>query len=353
MRPRFGVWSRAAHATLWFFAGGAASMAHAQSVESFYKGRTVTIFVPSGAGGVNDTAARLVGRHLPRFLPGAPRTVVENVPGAGGLTLANRLYNTLEKDGSVISILERGTPQAAIQGDPAARFDPAKLTWLGSLSSYGNDAYLLTVHKNYPAQTLADIRKPGKPAKIGTSGPGATNRTVPLIGRELMGLNLELVRGYTGAPQIFLAMFNGELDAQIIGLSALRGQQAAAWRDGVFRPLVAFGRTSRHPDLPDVPIARESVRDAEGLQLLDFTELPFFMALPFAAPPGLPGERAEALRKAFIDMARDPDVVREGIALQLDMTPVDAAAMNALVARAAATPRSVVERYTRITSALN
>ncbi len=327
--------------------------ARAQSVEAFYKGRTITIFVPSGAGGVNDTAARLVSRHLPRFLPGAPRAVVENAPGAGGLTLANRLYNTLEKDGSVISVLERGTPQAAIQGDPAARFDPAKLTWLGSLSSYGLDAYLLTVHKSFPATSVADLQKPGKPAKIGTSGPGATNRTVPLVAKELMGLNLELVRGYTGAPQIFLAMFNGELDAQIIGLSAIRGQQAAAWRDGVFRPIVAFGRTTRLPDLPDTPIAREFVKDVEGLQLLDFTEMPFFMALPFAAPPGLPPERADALRKAFIAMARDPDFVKEGLALQLDVTPIDAAAMDALVGKAAATPKSVIERYTRVTGALN
>ena len=182
---------------------------------------------------------------------------------------------------------------------------------LGSLSSYGDDAYLLTVHQRHEARTLADLQKPGKPVKIGTSGPGATNRTVPLIGKELFGLNLELVRGYTGAPQIFLAMFNGEIDAQIIGLSALRGQQLAAWRDGVFRPLVGFGRRARHPDLPDTPIAWELAKDAESRQLLDFTEMPFFMALPFAAPPGLPPDRADALRGAFMAMANDGEFRRE------------------------------------------
>ncbi len=330
-----------------------ASAAHAQSVEAFYKSKAVTLVVPTGAGGVNDTAARLVARHLPRFLPGAPRVNVENIPGAGGLTLANRLYNTMERDGSLIATFERGTAQTAIQGDPNARFDPSRINWLGSLSSYGDDAYLLTVHKSHPANNFADLAKLERPLKLGASGAGATNRTVPLIARELMGLNLELVRGYTGAPQIFLAMLGGELDGQVVGLSAMRGQQNAALREGVFRPLLAFGRTARHPDLPDVPIAREFVRGAEALQLLDFTELPFFMALPFAAPPGLPPERAEALKKAFIDMARDSDFVKEGLSLQLDISPIDAAAMNALVLKAAATPKAVVERYTRVTGALN
>ena len=331
----------------------ASAPAPAQGVEQFYKGRTLTILVPSGAGGVNDTAARLASRHLPRFLPGAPRVVVENIPGAGGLTLANRLFNTIERDGSVIAVLERGTPQSAIQGDANARFDASKLTWLGSLSSYGNDAYLLTVHQRHAAHTLADVQNAAKPLKMGASSPGATNRTVPLIARELMGLKLELVRGYTGAPQIFLAMLNGELDSQIVGLSALKGQQGAAWRDGVFRPLVAFGRTSRLPELPDVPIAREFVKDDAARQLLDFTELPFFMALPFAAPPDLPAERAAALRKAFSEMAGDPAFVQEGLGLQLDISPIDSAALGDLILKAAATPRDVIERYTRIVGALN
>ena len=212
---------------------------------------------------------------------------------------------------------------------------------------------MLTVHKNHHARSLADLQTPGKPAKIGASGPGATNRSVPLVAKELMGLNLELVRGYTGAPQIFLAMFNGEIDAQIVGLSAIRGQQAAAWKDGVFRPMLAFGRTTRHPDLPDTPIARDVVKDAEGLLLLDFAEFPFFMALPFAAPPGLPPERADALRKAFIEMTQNPEFVKEGLALQLDISPIDAAAVSTLVARAIATPKLIIERYTRVTAGTN
>src|SRR5207302_5209734 len=114
-------------------------------------------------------------RHLGKHLPGNPTIVVQNLQAAG-LVLANRIYSNSEKDGSVIAIIERGTPQLAVQGDPNARFDPLKMTWLGSVSSYANDAYVLWVNTTYSAKTVADLKQPGGPvARIGTTGPGATN----------------------------------------------------------------------------------------------------------------------------------------------------------------------------------
>src|SRR5882672_7978894 len=122
-----------------------AERAAAQSVEHFYRGRTINFLVASAPGGVNDLMARLISRHLANHIPGKPSIVVQNLQAAG-LVLANRIFAGAEKDGSVIAILERGTPQLAVQGDPNARFDPLKMTWLGSVSSYANDAYLLQVN---------------------------------------------------------------------------------------------------------------------------------------------------------------------------------------------------------------
>src|SRR5262245_24804018 len=113
--------------------------AAAQTVEQFYRGRTVNFLVASVPGGVNDLSARLIARHLGRHIPGNPTLVVQNLQSSG-LVLANRIFAGSEKDGSVIAILERGVPQLAIQGEPNARFDPMKLGWLGSLSSYADDA---------------------------------------------------------------------------------------------------------------------------------------------------------------------------------------------------------------------
>ena len=140
----------------------------AQSVEQFYKGRTVTLIVGFAPGGINDISGRLVARHLGRFIPGQPTVVVQNLPGAGGLVTANRLFNVAENDGSVIAGLGRAVPQLAIQGHPNANFDPLKFTWLGSLSSYADDAYLMLVNAKHPAKSVADL---GSPAIRSSSAP--------------------------------------------------------------------------------------------------------------------------------------------------------------------------------------
>ncbi|MGH6676666.1 MAG: hypothetical protein ACRECE_10670, partial [Xanthobacteraceae bacterium] len=123
----------------------AASSAGGQPVEQFYKGRQITMVVGSAPGGINDISARFVARYLGKYIPGHPVIVVENQPGAGGITAANRLANVDPQDGTVIAKLERAVPLLAAQGDPNVHFDPEKLTWLGSLSSYANDAYLMLV----------------------------------------------------------------------------------------------------------------------------------------------------------------------------------------------------------------
>src|SRR5712691_3325003 len=112
--------------------------AMAQSIEHFYKGKSITMLVGTAPGGINDISARLVARHLGRFIPGNPSFIVQNNPGGGGLVTANRVYNTAEKDGAVLAKLERAVPQLQIQGNPNASFDPLKFTWLGSLSSYAD-----------------------------------------------------------------------------------------------------------------------------------------------------------------------------------------------------------------------
>jgi tripartite-type tricarboxylate transporter receptor subunit TctC len=320
--------------------------ATAQSVESFYRGRTVTMLVGTSPGGINDISARLVARHLSRFLPGNPTIVVQNNPGGGGLVTANRLYVNSDKDGSVLAKLERAVPQLAIQGNSNAQFDPAKFTWLGSLSSYANDAYLMLVNANHPAKTVADLKITR--AVLGADNAASSNLIFAVIAKEVVGLNVSVVRGYTGAAPLFLAMQRGELDGQMVGLSSVRTGQRDLWTKGAFRPLLAFGRDRRHPEFADMPIGRELAGDSDARALIEFAELPFFMALPFAAPPGLPPDRAEALQTAFMAMCRDKAFVEEAQTLGIDMSPIDGTAILTLLARTAATPRDVIARYNAI-----
>jgi tripartite-type tricarboxylate transporter receptor subunit TctC len=325
-----------------------ARQAAAQSVEPFYKGRTVTMLVGTSPGGINDISARLVARHLSRFLAGNPNIIVQNNSGSGGLVTANRLYFNSDKDGSVLAKLERAVPQLAIQGNPNAQFDPAKFTWLGSLSSYADDAYLMLINANHAAKSVADLKAPGVPVVLGADNAASSNLIFAVIAKEVLGLNVNVVRGYTGAAPLFLAMQRGELDGQMVGLSSVRTGQRDLWTKGAFRPLMAFGRTRRHAAFPDMPIGRELTGDPGALALIEFAELPFFMALPFAAPPDIPPDRAKALQTAFMAMCRDKIFVEEAEKLGIDMSPIDGDAILTLLARTAATPNDVIARYNAI-----
>ena len=333
-------------------AGGAVALAsgsaHAQSVESFYKGKTITLFVATSPGGNYDLNGRLVSRHLGRFIPGNPSIVVQNVPGAGGLLMANRLANTIERDGLTISIMERGTPQTAYEGDVNARFDPLTLTWLGSLSSYATDSYLLLVNDKNPARSVDDLRT--MRTRLGGDAPGSTNLTFAIIARDLLKLNVQVIRGYHGAAPMFLAMQSGELDGQIIGMGSVRGAQQTLWNTKQVRPLLQFGRLTRHPDLPDVPTARELVKDPAELALLEFAEIPFFLALPFVAPPNIPADRAQALQTAFMKMVADPLFLEDAERSKFEISAIDGKAVRALVQKMADTPKDVVKRYSDMVS---
>src|SRR5258705_8987444 len=158
----------------------------AQTAEQFYRGKTINFLVASVPGGVNDLTARLISRHLTKHIPGNPNIVVQNLQSSG-LALINRVYNTPEKDGLLIGIVERGAPQVAIMGDPNARFDPHKITWLGSVSSYGHDAYTLSVNASFYAKTVEDLRTTERPsAKIGSTGAGATNGIFTNIAKDVL-----------------------------------------------------------------------------------------------------------------------------------------------------------------------
>jgi tripartite-type tricarboxylate transporter receptor subunit TctC len=325
-----------------------AQPAAAQSVEQFYKGRSITMLVGTAPGGINDISARLVARHLGRFIPGNPTFVVQTNPGAGGLVTANRLYHNAEKDGTVIAKIERAVPQLQIQGDRNANFDPLKFTWLGSLSSYADDAYLMLVMATNPVQSVYDLKKPGVSVTLGADNSASSNLIFALISRDILGLNIKIVRGYHGAAPMFLAAQRGELDGQMVGLSSVRTGQKDLWGKKAFRPLMHYGRTTRLPEFPDIPSGRELTADRNALALIEFAELPFFMSLPFAAPPGLPPERAKALRTAFAEMYKDETFVAEAKKLGFDVSPIDGDAVMKMIARSAATPRDVIDRYNAI-----
>jgi tripartite-type tricarboxylate transporter receptor subunit TctC len=329
---------------------GVSGDAFAQEVEQFYRGRTITLVIPTAPGGINNLSGRLVAKHLGRFILGNPTIISENRPAGGGLGLANSFANGALRDGSTIAILQRGIAQLAIQGDKSAKFDPLTLTWLGSLSSFATDAYILVVNARHPAKTVRDLAPPAPPALIGGDDPGSTNLTFALVARDALKLNIEVKDGFAGAPGMFFAMMQGDLDGQVIGLNSIRANQAALWNAHEVRVLLQFGRKARHPLLPDVPLASELTKDPAALSVIAFTEAPLYMALPFLAPAGIPAERASALQRGFMAMVRDKDFLADAEKAKLDITPIDGPAVRDIIVKMAATPKDVIARYNKITS---
>lgn len=326
-------------------AGASGGTARAQSVEQFYKTHQITMVVGNAPGGINDISARFVARYLGKYIPGNPAIVVENQPGAGGIIAANRLANVFPKDGTYLAKLERAVPLLAIQGDPNVQFDPLKLTWLGSLSSYARDAYLMLVMATNPIKSVAELKAGSKSISLGGDNAASSNVIYATIAKQSLGLNIKVVTGYRGAAPMFLAMQRGEIDGQVVGYSSVRTGQRTLWNEHAFRALMQFGRKTRHPDFANIPTAYELTKDPAAQALLNFADLQFYISLPFAAPPGIPADRAAALQTAFMAMCKDPEVVAAGEKLGIDMSPIDGAAVRGAISKAAATPRDVIARY--------
>jgi tripartite-type tricarboxylate transporter receptor subunit TctC len=317
--------------------------ANAQTVADFYRGKTMQMVVPFSAGGIYDISTRILARHMPRFIPGQPNMVVQNQPGGGGILAANRLASAVDKDGLTIASVSRGIPQLALVGEPNISFDPAKLTWLGSISSYSDDAYLLTVMANNKVNTVAESQN-GALLNLGGVGAGATNTTFAMLARDLLGMKIEVIRGFPGANDVWLAMERGELDGQVIDISAIKSSRPNFWNEKKVKFLVQFGRATRLESMPDVPTGRELVKNADDRALLEFAESPFFMALPYAAPPGVPADRVQALREAFMSATATTDFLTEATKIGLNVSPIDGAAVDKIVEAAAQTAKPIRDR---------
>src|SRR2546421_7210836 len=303
----------------------AVAHAHADAVADFYKRRHVDLIVGSGPGGGYDIYARLLARHLGKFIPGHPPIIVQNMPGGGSLRAVNFLYNLAPKDGTAIGTFTRNMPLIGLLGGNAnVQFDPRRLTWLGSASSFVNDAYILIVRKDAPVKSIDEARRADLPGLVlGATADGGTGNDVPIILRDTIGLHVKQVVGYPDSASIFLAIERGEVHGRTVDLSTVRSVKPEWLKpDGGFRVFVQFARATRHPDFPDVPTARELAQNEAARALIQLAELPYAMSRPFAAPPDLPPDRAKALQRAFLAVHDDPQYLEDAAKLRVDVSPI-------------------------------
>lgn len=285
-------------------------LALAQSAKPFYEGKTLNIVVASGPGASTDIGARLVGRFLGKHIPGNPNTLVQNLPGAGGLVAANQLYNLTKPDGLTILAVTRSNYLDQMVGKSEVRFDFRKFQWVGS---FNKSPMMIACRSDTPYKSIATMKSAKIPPRFGQAGTGSISYVFANLVSKIFDMKIKNVLGFGSGREIDLGMARGEADCRATSdVTVIR----APWNEWIKDQFVTFV-LQQGPEksrlLPPVPTVTETA-PPEGKPfvslmgiVLAYTEFD----RPFAAPPGMPKERLQILRESFERMLKDPEFAAE------------------------------------------
>jgi tripartite-type tricarboxylate transporter receptor subunit TctC len=317
-----------------------APQASAQTAEEFYKGKQIRVVVGTAAGGDYDVWARLLARHIVRHIPGNPAPIVENMPGAGSLVSTNYLYNVAPRDGTVIGMVSRSMPAAAVMQVPNVRFDPVKFHWLGSPEVNNLVLYINNATSIGKVPDLLD-----RELIVGATGLAQGITVGPLMVRNLLGMKLKVVTGYRSPGDMALAAGRREVDAFSNTIGGPAGARRPWVESGQMRVLFNF-----EPDpVPGLgaPSIFEFIKSDEHRQVMTFFASNVLLGRPIMTTPGVPADRVAALRRALDAVMKDPALLREAETMGLEVAPLNGEKLTALVARVASTPAEIVQRAER------
>jgi tripartite-type tricarboxylate transporter receptor subunit TctC len=315
------------------------SAANAQAASEFYKGRNLELDISSSVGGGYDAYARVLARHIGRFIPGSPIVVAKNMEGAGGLRLANFLYNAAPKDGTTFAALYRGTVFDPLLGGKGAQFDATRFTYIGS----ANDEVSVCVAWHTTGITSFEqvLRKE---LVVGASGPSADTYQFPKILNGVLGTRFKVIAGYPGGNDIDLAMERGEVQGRCgWSWTSLKATRRSWLTEKKISILFQMG-LSRHPDLPNVPLVIDLARNDDDKAILKLIFARQVMAWPYIAPPNVPNDRAETLRAAFTDTMKDGDFLADAEKSLLEIRSVNGEDIQKLVEDIYRTPPAIARR---------
>jgi hypothetical protein len=307
----------------------------------FYQGKTLTMIVGFAPGGGVDTTARVVARHLARFIPGAPALIVQNMEGAAGLVAMNYLAKRVAADGLTIAMPGRSWYVEGALRDPGVAFDVDKLTFIGSPGGVNSALYLRT---STGIENLAALKASPRLLTFGTLGATTPTAMVPAL-LAMQGYPVKLISGYVSTARVLVALEQGELDGFWTVEDSFARRHDLIDKNMV-RPIL-----QARPHFHDVPLLGD-VLPASQRPLLALLEAPDNFGLPIVGPAGIPPERADVLRHAFLAMAADPDYQSDARKAEQPVgEPIGGAQLSAMVAELAksATP-DIVAAYHQLTS---
>jgi len=316
--------------------------AGAEPVAEFYRGRTVTLTVASGAGGGYDFFARALAKHMGRHIPGNPSLIVQNMPGAGGARMVNTLFNVAAQDGTALGVPLAPTAQAQVLDPASIKYDARRIHWLGNLE---NSVGILFVWHESPTRTIADATTRVTP--LAGSGKSSATYQIPVLANALLGTKFNVVLGYTGAADMELAIERGEVEGRAAVWQTLHISQPRWFKEGKVR-IIVQSVLKRAPQLPDTPTYIELAKTDEARKIFEFLALQNVTGRTLIAPPGVPKDRVAALRRAFDATAKDPVFLSEMTRAGMVIEPSTGEEVQAVVARMIGTPPDIVGRMRKL-----
>ena len=311
--------------------------ARAQAPAEFYKGKPINVLIGVGVGGFYDLNARIVARHIGRHIPGGPNLVPQNMTGAGGARMAAYLAEVAPKDGSTLGMIPNNFPAMQAIGSEAIKFDLGRFQWIGSPAPLTG---AMTVWRTSGVASIDDARR--KEVLTGASGRGAESFSMPAMLNEFIGTRFKIVTGYPGGNEINLAMERGEVQARYNFWSSWKSTRPEWLKNGDIRIIAIMGPKAM--DLPDAPSASDLAATEDDRRVVELIISGTYLGTPLAFGGGVPTDRLEVMRAAFNATMKDPEFLAEAEKLRIEVNPVSAAELEAVVGRVLKTPPALAAR---------
>ena len=316
--------------------------AQAQPAAEFFKNRKMTLVTSASAGGGYDQYARLLARHMPKYLPGAPTMVVQNMPGAEGIKAANYLYSVATRDGSVLGGLQRNTGLVKFYypDNSGVQFDARKFIWLGSTQQ---EIGFFLLRTSTGVKGVEGLRT--KEIVISSSARTSPSSIYARILTELVGAKIRVIEGYDGSQAALMAVERAEVDGHISGgtSAAFRARYRPWEKAGDVSVILQLGM-ERDREYPDVPTALEIAPNPTARSILEIAFVEQVMGRPFVLPPDVPKDRAELLRRAFDASMKDAALLEDAAKLGAEIDPVSGERINELLDKVYTAPADLTQR---------
>src|SRR5882672_6799422 len=303
-----------------------------------FAGKTVTVLVGYKPGGGYDATARMLARHLPNHLPGKPTVIVQNMPGGNSIIAANHMYNVAKPDGLTVGTFNRNLPIAQLTKVQGVKFDMLKFAWVGSAA---NEATILAIRTDLPYKNFDELRKAKDQVVIGSTGPGANTHDFPLLLKELLGVNIKLVSGYSSSADIMLAIERKEVDGRAGSYSSIR--------PFIDRKLVQPVVRARaiEKGIEQLPVDESLAPNARAKAIMALRSAPEVIGRPYVMPPGTPEQTANIMREAFIKVMSDKELVAEATKAKMDLEFVSGTEAQKVIKEMLEQPKDIVEEFSK------